>query len=150
MIRKDLARKTAEFLREKNIRKPISIPKQVFHISDDEGNHRDFTVKKTDKNVQYTLDDVETILAACQYVILDAVKAGEDITIKGFGTLGKRYRKPRKLLNVLDGQEIDMPGHYVSWFEPGNDLRRSLQIYEQSLRDREMNAPLPIFHQDGV
>lgn len=150
MVRKDLARRTAEFMRENNMRKPIQIPKQVFHISDDEGNHKDFTVKKTDKSVLFTVGDVEAILTACQYVLLEAMKAGEEVTIKGFGTLSKRYRKPRVVRNVLDGAKIEMDGHYVPWFEPGNDLRRCLQIYEQSLKDQEMNAPLPIFHQDGV
>lgn len=137
-------------MRENNIRKPISIPKQVFHISDDEGNHRDFTVKKTDKSVMYTVDDVEAMLDAMQYVIQEAVKAGEDITVRGFGTLGKRYRKARTVKNVLDGQAVELRGHYVPWFIPGNDLKRCLQIYEQAISDQELDRELPIFHQNGV
>ena len=106
MVRKELIRRTADVLRENNIRKPISIPKQVFHISDDEGNHKDFTVKKVDKSVAFTVEDIEAVLDACQYVIQDAVKSGEDITLRGFGTLGKRYRKARVVKDVLDGQSM--------------------------------------------
>ena len=69
-------------MRENDIRKPISIPKQVFHISDDEGNHKDFTVKKIDKTVLYTADDIEAILDTLQFVIQEAVKAGEEISIR--------------------------------------------------------------------
>lgn len=150
MVRKELIRRTADVLRENNIRKPISIPKQVFHISDDEGNYKDFTVKKVDKSVAFTVEDIEAVLDACQYVIQDAVKSGEDITLRGFGTLGKRYRKARVVKNVLDGQECEVAGHYVPWFYPGNDLVRCLQVYEQTLKDQELNKPLPIFHQDGA
>lgn len=150
MKRIDLIRRTAEVMRENNIRKPVSIPKQVFHISDNEGNHRDFTVKKTDKSVMYTVDDVEAVLDAMQYVIQEAVKVGEDIVVRGFGTLGKRYRKARTVRNVLDGQAVELRGHYVPWFIPGNDLKRCMQIYEQTLSDQELDRELPIFHQDGV
>lgn len=150
MIRKDLISRTAEVLRLNNIRKPISIPKQVFHISDDEGNHKDFTVKKTDKSVLFTVDDVASVLDAMQYVIQEAVKAGEDVNIRGFGVLGKRYRQPRTVKNVLDGQTVELRGHYVPWFIPGNDLKRCMQIYEQTIADRELDRELPIFHQDGV
>ena len=55
MNRKEFARRVATLMREKDIRKPVSIPKQVFHISDDEGNSRDFVVRKTDKSVQFTI-----------------------------------------------------------------------------------------------
>ena len=146
MVKKDLVRRTAEVLRRNNIGKPISIPKHVFHISDDEGNHKDFTVKKVEKNVLFTVDDVEAIINACQYVIQESMKAGEEITVRGFGTLGKRYRNPKTVKNVLDGQSIELAGHYVPFFYPGDDLRRCLQVYEQSLADQELNKPLPIFH----
>lgn len=59
MNRKELVRRIANVMRENNIRKPVSSQKQVFHISDDEGNTKDFVVKKTDKGVLFTYDDVE-------------------------------------------------------------------------------------------
>lgn len=150
MVRKDLIRRTTEVLRANNIRKSISVPEHVFRISDDEGNHKDFSVKKIEKGVLYTVDDVAAIMDACQYVIQEAVKSGEDITVRGFGTLGKRYRKARTVKNVLDGKEVNLKGHYVPCFSPGNDLKRCMQIYEQSLADKEINKPLPIFHMSEV
>ena len=140
----------SEVMRENNIRKPVSIPKRVFHISDDDGNHKDFTVKQIDKSVIYTAGDIEVMLDTMQYVIQEAMKNGEDIRLRGFGTFTKRYRKESVVKNVLNGEEVHLPGHYYPVFIPGNDLRRSLQVYEQSLADQETNQPLPIFHQDGV
>ena len=147
MVRKELIRRMAEVMRENDIRKPISIPKQVFHISDDDGNHKDFTVKKIDKTVLYTADDIEAILDTLQFVIQEAVKTGEEISIRGFGTLGLRYRKPRIQRNVMDGQPVEVEGRYVPHFLCGNDLKRCAQVYEQSLIDRKINEPLPIFHE---
>ena len=62
MNRKELVRRIANVMRENNIRKPVSSQKQVFHISDDEGNTKDFVVKKTDKGVLFTYDDVEAMM----------------------------------------------------------------------------------------
>lgn len=149
MVRKELIRRMAEVMRENEVRKPISIPKQVFHISDDEGNHKDFTVKKIDKTVLYTADDVEAVLDALEYVIHEAIRAGEEISIRGFGTLGLRYRKPRIQRNVMDGQPVEVEGRFVPHFICGNDLKRCAQVYEQSISDRMINEPLPIFRDDG-
>lgn len=148
MVRKELIRRMTEVMRENDIRKPISFPKHVFHISDDEGNRRDFTVKKVDKSVIYTADDVEAVLDTLQYVIQEALKAGEEISIRGFGTLGLKYRKPRTVINVLDDQPVEIDGHFVPRFLCGNDLKRCAQIYEQTLDDRKINEPLPIFRED--
>lgn len=132
-------------MRENDIRKAISIPKQVFHISDDEGNTKDFVIKKTDKRVLYTKDDIEAILEACQYVIKEALKAGEKITVRGFGSLELTYRKPLTVTNVLDGSKIEMDWRYVPKFICGNDLRRAAQVYEQAVKDRLANTPSQSF-----
>lgn len=149
MVRKELIRQIAAVMRDRGLRKQISIPKHVFHISDDEGNNKDFVVKKTDKSVLYTADDIEAVLDACQYVIQEAMKAGDEISIRGFGTLGLKYRKPRIAKNVLDGEPIRMEGHYVPKFVSGNDLKRCAQVYEQSVTDKKLRAPLPIFSEDN-
>ena len=86
MNRKELVRRIAAVMKDNGIRKPISSPKQVFHISDDEGNTKDFVVKKTDKSVLFTIDDVESMVDAFICVIEDALKHGDSVSIRGFGT----------------------------------------------------------------
>lgn len=147
MNRKEFARRIASLMRERDIRKPISIPKQVFHISDDEGNAKDFVVKKTDKSVQFTIDDIESIIDATIYVIEDAIRHGEEISIRGFGTLGLHYRKSRKLKHVGTGKDTVAEARYVPKFTSGNDLKLSARMYELSLSD--MDEQLPIYNDDG-
>lgn len=72
MNKKELISRVAEVLRSNNIKKPVSTPKQVFHISDDEGNHKDFVVRKTDKSILYNVNDVGVILEACLSVVEDS------------------------------------------------------------------------------
>lgn len=142
MNKKELIRHVSDLLRENNVRKPISIPKHVFHISDDEGNKKDFTVKKTDKSSIYTIEDVGAILDACLCVIQDALKHGEPIAIHGFGTLDIRYRKPRKTKHFETGEDIVVKGRYVPKFSFGNDLRLCARVYEMSLGDK-FPEPVP-------
>ena len=136
----------SDLLRENNIKKPVSIPRQVFHISDDEGNSKDFTIKKTDKSVIYTTDDISTIIDACICVIQNALKHGETISFHGFGSIGLNYRKPRMTKRVGTDENIIIEGRYVPKFSFGKDLRMCAKIYELSLEDR-VPEPEPV-HDD--
>ena len=138
MNRKELVRRTAGLMREKDIRKPVSMPKQVFHISDDEGNKRDFTLRKIDKSVIYTADDVEAIIDNCIEVIQEALKHGEEISVRGFGTLGLKYRKKRTLIHVGTGEQIEMDSHYVPKFTSGHDLKMCAKVYEMFLKENQI------------
>lgn len=140
----DFIKCVSDVLRTNDIKKPVSIPKQVFHISDDEGNSKDFTVKKTDKSVQYTKDDVTAIVDACSYVIQESLKRGEPINFRGFGTLGLNYRKPRATKCVGTEEDVVIEGRYVPKFSFGNDLRMCAKIYELSLKDK-LCEPEPVY-----
>ena len=139
MVKKELISRVVTLLRENNMKKSVSVPKRVFHISDDDGNSRDFQVKETNKNVVYTSDDVLAIIDACICVVLDTIKRGEEISIHGFGKLGLKYRQPRELKNVLDGEKCFAPGGYVPRFVFGNELARCAKMYTQAMADKEIN-----------
>lgn len=145
MHKRELVSRVASVMRENNMRKPVSLPKQVLHISDDEGNIKDFVVKKADKNVLYTVGDVEAVVDACVAVIEEALRNGESVSLKGFGTLGLQYRKPRATKIPLTDEWVKVEGRYIPKFSFGNDLRKCANLFEMSLKDRDINAPLPIF-----
>lgn len=145
MNRKELIRRVASVMRENNVRKPVSSPKQVFHISDDDGNTKDFVIRKTDKSVLFTADDVEAIVDACLFVIEDAMKRGESVSIRGFGTLGLKYRKPRATKKLGTDEWVDIDARYIPKFTFGNDLRMCAKVYELSLQDNVLSEPLPVF-----
>lgn len=146
MNRRDLARTAADVLRKSNTRKTVSIPKQVLHISDDSGIQKDFTVRRADKEVLYTIDDVNAILEALICVIKDSLKTGDTVSIHGFGTFGLKYRKPRKTKSIDTDDTITIDGRFVPKFSFGNDLKMCAKIYEMSFEDR-MNGPEPIYEE---
>ena len=138
MNRKELVRRIAAVMKDNGIRKPISSPKQVFHISDDEGNTKDFVVKKTDKDVLFTIDDIESMVDTCIYVIEDALKHGDSVSIRGFGTLGLHHRKARATKHPTTGEP-----RYVPKFVFGNDLRLCAKMFELSLDENGAHSPIP-------
>jgi len=135
MNKKELIRRVAGTMREKDIRKLVSTKKQVFHISDDEGNSKDFTIKKSNKGVLFTVDDIEIVIENIISVIEEAIKHGEPISIHGFGTLGLHYRKARSTKHPDTGEPITVPARYIPKFDYGKDLRMCAKIYELSLEN---------------
>ena len=135
MNKRELVQRTAAVMRENNIRKPISAYKKVLHISDDDGNASDFVIKKSEKDVIYTVDDIESVLDVCMEVIKEALKCGEPISVRGFGTLALHYRKARTTKHPETGEYVPVPERYVPKFTFGNDLRMCAKMFELSLND---------------
>lgn len=130
MTKAELIAKVCDVLREMDARKPVSIPKQQFTITDDSGNSRSFHVKRRDKEVLYTVDDIRQILDAAIDVVLDTVKHGESISIKKLGTLHIHFREARKTRIPGTRQWTDIPAHYVPKLEYSSALREAARIYE--------------------
>lgn len=135
MNRKEFTRRVATLMRENDIRKPVSSPKHVLHISDDDGNVRDFIIKKTDKGVLFTIDDIDLIIDSCVSVIEDALSHGEQISIRGFGTLGLHHRKARTTKHPITGETVSVDERYVPKFNYGDKLRLCAKLFEISLKD---------------
>lgn len=117
-------------LKDANARKPITIPKSQFTITDDEGHVRHFSVKRRDKEVLYSPKDVSNILDAMIEFVLDAIKHGEVIYIPKIGTLHVHFREARKVRIPGTNNWKDVPAHYVPKLDPALALRESAKIYE--------------------
>lgn len=137
MNKKELISKVVEVLCENNIRKPTRAQKTVLHISDDHGNQSDFTIKKSDGGLLFTVNDVTAIVDACLAVAEDSIKHGEEISIHGFGTLGVQYRAARQTKHPDTKEIVDVAARYIPKFNFGNSLRMAAKVYELSLSDTE-------------
>lgn len=135
MTKKDLISRVVSVLQSNGISKKISTPKQVFHISDDEGNQKDFIVRKSDKEVYFNSNDIASIVDACLLVVEDAIKQGEEVTLHGFGTLGLHHRAARKTKKVGTDEWVNIDARYVPKFVAGNNLKIAAKLYEMSLYD---------------
>lgn len=63
----------------------------------------------------------------CVNTILDhmgqSLAKGNRIEIRGFGSIGLRYREPRRGRNPKTGERVSVPGKYAPHFKPGRLLR---------------------------
>tara|TARA_Y100000588_G_C14064550_1_gene843039 strand:- start:429 stop:752 length:324 start_codon:yes stop_codon:yes gene_type:complete len=53
----------------------------------------------------------------------DSLAKGERVEIRGFGSIGLRYRSPRRGRNPKSGESVNVPGKYSPHFKPGRLLR---------------------------
>ncbi len=67
--------------------------------------------------------DVEFSVNAVLDHMRRALVAGDRIEIRGFGSIGLRYRMPRTGRNPKTGESVNVPGKYVPHFKPGRLLR---------------------------
>lgn len=138
MKRKDLVRCIVDALREDGVKKHVHVPSHKLYISDDNGVSKAFTVRGADRAILFTSEDIEAFLDTAIRVVVDTLARGDNITIKGFGSLGLQYRKPRATKHVGTGEDIVIEGRYVPKFIWGNDLRAAARRFENYLED---NAP---------
>ena len=76
---------------------------------------------------------VETVFRS----ITDALRRGEKIELRGFGSFRLRRREPRKGRNPKTGDRVDVPSKRVPYFKPGKELKDLIN------RDREPARPAP-------
>lgn len=65
---------------------------------------------------------VKTVLDA----IVEALRAGDKIELRGFGSFRLRKRRPRQGRNPRTGDRVPVPGKAVPYFKPGKHLRDRL------------------------
>lgn len=129
MNKKELICCVTGVLKSGNIRKSITIPPQEFRVSDQYGNSEIFKISGRRRDVLYSQDDVQDIVNAVLCVIEESLKRGEEISIKGFGSLGLHYRAARRTREPNSGKWCDVEARYVPKFRYGEDLRQIAMQY---------------------
>jgi DNA-binding protein HU-beta len=83
---------------------------------------------KKSELVEQVAEKAQTSKAAAAKILdAEAVKAGEQVSIPGFGKFKPRKRPARKGRNPRTGAEIDIPERTVVAFTPGKGLRETLE-----------------------
>lgn len=62
---------------------------------------------------------VDTVLAS----IVESLRNGEKVELRGFGSFRLRQRRPRRGRNPRTGDAVDVPSKTVPYFKPGKELR---------------------------
>ena len=75
------------------------------------------------KQTQLTHKDVDSAVKTLLEHMSEAMKEGERIEIRGFGSFSLHYRPPRVGRNPKTGEAVSLPAKYVPHFKPGKELR---------------------------
>ena len=70
--------------------------------------------------------------------IAAALRQGEKVELRGFGSFRLRRREPRKGRNPRTGERVDVPSKRVAYFKPGKELKELIN------RDPAQPVPPPL------
>ena len=73
--------------------------------------------------VQLTKKQAETIVNIVFDSIVNSLRAGEKIELRGFGSFRLRSRKSRTGRNPKTGERVDVPSKKIPYFKPGKELK---------------------------
>ena len=68
----------------------------------------------------------EVVVSTVFESIVDSLKSGDKIELRGFGSFRIRERDARVGRNPKTGEKVKVPAKKVPYFKPGKDLREQL------------------------
>jgi integration host factor subunit beta len=83
-------------------------------------------VEEVARNTQLTKRHAEAIVNTVFESIVDSLKDGEKIELRGFGSFRIRERNSRIGRNPKTGDRVDVPSKRVPYFKPGKQLKELL------------------------
>ena len=72
--------------------------------------------------------DIELSIKTIIKSMVNSLRKGERIEIRGFGSFSLRYRKPRVGRNPKSGQSVSIEERYVPHFKPGKNLKERVKL----------------------
>ncbi len=92
-------------------------------------------VDKVAATLQLSKYQTETVVNLFLQCITDALRAGDKVELRGFGSFRLRHRAPRTARNPKTGAPVQIPAKQVPWFKAGKILR-ALVDYPPTVPDR--------------
>lgn len=83
-------------------------------------------VTEVSRNAGVTKKDAERMVNTVIESIVDSLKGGEKIELRGFGSFRIRKRGSRIGRNPKTGARVAVPSKRVPYFKPGKELREML------------------------
>jgi integration host factor subunit beta len=87
--------------------------------------------------VQLTKKQAETIVNIVFDSIVDSLRSGQKIELRGFGSFRLRSRKSRTGRNPKTGEKVDVPSKKIPYFKPGKELK---ELINRVLSDVQVAA----------
>ena len=80
-------------------------------------------VEEVARVTQLTRKDSEVIVDTLFESVIKALKAGDKLEVRGFGSFRVRQRKARVGRNPKTGEKVEVPAKRVPYFKPSKELK---------------------------
>jgi len=80
-------------------------------------------VDEVARAVQVTKKQAEAIVNIVFDSIVDSLRSGQKIELRGFGSFRLRSRKSRTGRNPKTGEKVEVPSKKIPYFKPGKELK---------------------------
>jgi integration host factor subunit beta len=78
--------------------------------------------------IELPLKDSEAVVEAILDSIVRALRKGDKVEVRGFGSFGTRERKARVGWNPKTGARVDVPAKRVPFFRPSRELKDLVMV----------------------
>lgn len=89
-------------------------------------------IQEVARAAELTIKDAEAIVNEIFQAMIDSLKKGDEIELRGFGTFRQRERRARRGRNPKTGQAVEIPPKRVTYFKLGKELKNLLAKSEQA------------------
>ncbi len=103
-------------------------------------------VEEVTKLGDLTRRDSEVIVDTIFDSVIGALRSGDKIEIRGFGSFRIRQRKPRIGRNPKTGTRVEVPAKKVPYFKPSKELR---DLVNPPAKSQEQPSAAPATAADG-
>jgi integration host factor subunit beta len=79
-------------------------------------------IEEISRGVQMTQKDSEMIIETIFDSVVRALRRGDKVELRGFGSFRTRQRQPRVGRNPKTGERVEIPAKRVPHFKPGKEL----------------------------
>ena len=92
--------------------------------------------------VQLTKKQAETIVNIVFDSIVESLRAGEKIELRGFGSFRLRSRKSRTGRNPKTGEKVDVPSKKIPYFKPGKELKELINREAEAVESASITGTI--------
>jgi DNA-binding protein HU-beta len=71
--------------------------------------------------------EVSVFLETFMSIVIDTLKEGDEVTLRGFGTFKLKERKEKIARNMSNNTAIKVPAHNIPVFKPADNFKESVK-----------------------
>lgn len=100
-------------------------------------------IEEVSRVVEMSRKDSEVIVETIFDSIVRALRTGEKIEIRGFGSFRTRQRQPRIGRNPKTGTRVEVPAKRIPFFKPSKELKDLVNAVQAALAAEPGGAAAP-------